>query len=166
MRQRTPVSINHKGDVMAKIETILFATDFSDGAARACDLARTLTTMAGARLHVLHVINALQDRSSLRVSSTVISNMFDEIKKHAEEDMHNFCKANFAGLEVATHIVTGTSHEELLREAARLEADLIVMGTHGRTGLEKLLMGSTAERVVRSSPIPVLTVRETETSGS
>ncbi|ENO86468.1 universal stress protein [Thauera linaloolentis] len=151
---------------MAKIETILFATDFSKGSAQACELARTLGTLTGARLHVLHVITTLHDRSNLRISSAMLSNMFDEIKQGAAQDMRQFCQENLAGLDITPHIVQGASHEELLREATRIGADLIIMGTHGRTGLEKLLMGSTAEKVVRSSIIPVLTVRESETAGS
>ncbi|MCV2219395.1 universal stress protein [Thauera sp. Sel9] len=147
---------------MAKIETILFATDFSRGSAQASELARTLCTLSGARLHVLHVITTLHDRSNLRVSSAMLSNMMGEIKQNAAEDMQQFCQANFTGLDSTTHVVFGSAHEELLREAERIGADLIVMGTHGRTGLEKLLMGSTAEKIVRSSPIPVLTVRESE----
>jgi nucleotide-binding universal stress UspA family protein len=151
---------------MAKIETILFATDFSKGSAQASELARTLGTLSGARLHVLHVISALSDRSNLRISTAMLSNMMDEFKEGAAQDMQQFCQDNFAGLEVTTSIVVGSSHEELLREAGRIGADMIVMGTHGRTGLEKLLMGSTAEKVVRSSTIPVLTVRQSDAASN
>jgi len=151
---------------MIKIETILFPTDFSKGSAQASELARTLCTLSGARLHVLHVISALSDRSNLRISTAMLSNMMNEFKEGAAQDMQQFCQENFADLDVTTSIVVGASHEELLREATRIGADMIVMGTHGRTGLEKLLMGSTAEKVVRSSTIPVLTVRQSETASS
>jgi nucleotide-binding universal stress UspA family protein len=145
---------------MAEIKTILFATDFSDGSARACDLARTLATLAGARLHVLHVITELVDKQRRRLPADVVDTLVREVERHAVEDMHRFCDANFADLETTNDIVIGVAHEEVINNARKVNADLIVMGTHGRTGLEKMLVGSTAEKVVRSSPIPVLTVRE------
>lgn len=145
---------------MADIKTILFATDFSEGSARACDMARTLATLTGARLHVLHVIGELVDKRSRMLTSEVVDTLTREVERHAVEDMHRFCDANFAELNLSTEIVIGVAHEEMLKEAQKVGADLIVMGTHGRTGLEKMLVGSVAEKVVRSSPVPVLTVRE------
>lgn len=145
---------------MAEIKTILFATDFSEGSVRACDLARTLTALAGARLHVLHIITELVDKQRRRLPVDVVDTLVREVERHAVEDMHRFCDANFAGLQTTTDIVIGVAHEEVINQARKVNADLIIMGTHGRTGLEKMLVGSTAEKVVRSSPIPVLTVRE------
>ena len=145
---------------MPDIKTIVFATDFSDGSVRACELARTLVKLTGARLHVLHVITELVDKHRRRLSADVVETLVREIERHAVEDMHRFCDAHFADLGPETDIVIGTSHEEVVNKAIRVDADLIIMGTHGRTGLEKMLVGSTAEKVVRSSPIPVLTVRE------
>lgn len=145
---------------MADIKTILFATDFSEGSARACDLARTLAKLTGARLHVLHVITELVDKQRRRLPADVVDTLVREVERHAVEDMHRFLDANFADLETTSDIVIGVAHEEVINNARKVNADLIVMGTHGRTGLEKMLVGSTAEKVVRSSPIPVLTVRE------
>lgn len=145
---------------MADIKTILFATDFSEGSARACDMARTLAALSGARLHVLHVIGELVDKRSRMLTSEVVDTLAREVERHAVEDMHRFVDANFAGLTTTTEIVIGVAHEEVVDQARKVGADLIVMGTHGRTGLEKMLVGSTAEKVVRSSPVPVLTVRE------
>ena len=64
-----------------------------------------------------------------------------------------------AGLTVVTEVVEGNPHEEILEFVAEHDIDMVVMGTHGRTGLDRALMGSVAERVVRRSPVPVLTVR-------
>ncbi|THF62306.1 universal stress protein [Pseudothauera nasutitermitis] len=145
---------------MAEIKTILFATDFSDGAARACDLASSLAKLAGARVHVLHVIAELTERRAHRLPAEVIDILVRDVEAHAIEDMQKFIDTHFASLATSNAIVIGTAHEEIVREAIKIDADLIVMGTHGRTGLEKMLVGSTAEKVVRSSPIPVLTIRE------
>lgn len=145
---------------MPDIKTIVFGTDFSDGSIRACEMARTLTSLTGARLHVLHVITELVDKHRRSLTADVVDTLVREIERHAVEDMHQFCDAHFADLDTETDIVIGVSHEELVKKAIAVDADLIIMGTHGRTGLEKLFVGSTAEKVVRTSPIPVLTVRE------
>lgn len=145
---------------MADIKTILFATDFSEGSVRACDMARTLASQSGATLLVLHVITEFTDKQSRHLPAEVIETLIREVEKHAVEDMHSFCDKHFAGRALATEIVIGKADQEILRIAAKHDADLIVMGTHGRTGIEKLFVGSTAEKVVRSSRIPVLTVRE------
>lgn len=145
---------------MADIKTILFATDYSEGSVRACDMVHTLTSLTGARLAVLHVVTELVDSQRRLLPPGVMKTLVAEVERHAVEDMHTFCERHFAGLDVTTEIVIGHADEEILKFAQTVEADLIVMGTHGRKGIEKLFVGSTAEKVVRSSKIPVLTVRE------
>lgn len=145
---------------MAEIKTILFATDFSEGSERACDMVRTLAGLADAKLVVLHVITELADKRSRYLPSEVIETVIREVERHAVEDMQKFCAKHFAGLDPTTEIVIGKGAEKILAQAAKASADLIVMGTHGRTGIEKLVVGSTAEKVVRGAKIPVLTVRE------
>jgi nucleotide-binding universal stress UspA family protein len=145
---------------MAEIKTLLFATDFSKGSARACDLARSLADTCGASLTLLHVITEFSDRNARKVSAEVYEKIAAEIEKNAVEDMQAFRDRYFKDLPVTTAIAVGKSHAEIIRQAEKIGADLILMGTQGRAGIEKMLMGSTAEKVVRSSPIPVLTVRE------
>jgi nucleotide-binding universal stress UspA family protein len=65
-----------------------------------------------------------------------------------------------AGLTVVTEIVEGNPYKEILEYVAEHDIDMIIMGTHGRSGLDRVVMGSVAERVVRRSPVPVLTVRD------
>lgn len=145
---------------MSEIKTILFATDYSAGSERACDMARTLARLSGARVVVLHVITEFADRQSRYLSAEVIESLIREVETHAVEEMRRFAKRNFDGLVHTTEVLMGRADEEILRHAQAVQADLIVMGTHGRAGLEKLFVGSTAEKVVRSSRLPVLTVRE------
>ncbi|MFN3882176.1 MAG: universal stress protein [Nitrincola lacisaponensis] len=149
---------------MANYKTLLFATDFSEGAEKAVDHARTLAKMTGARLHLLHVITELSDKRRKRVPADVIDTFIREVTRQAREDMDHFCQQHFSdaveqGFEVTQKVEVGAGYEDILAEASRIQADLIIMGTHGRTGIEKVLVGSTAERVVRNSIIPVLTVR-------
>lgn len=145
---------------MAEIKTLLFATDFSTGSARACDLARSLADTCGASMVLLHVITELSDRHARLVSAEVFEKLAAEMERHALADMRDFRERYFKDMPVTTEIAVGKSHEEIIRHAKKIGADLILMGTAGRAGIEKMLMGSTAEKVVRSSPIPVLTVRE------
>ena len=70
--------------------------------------------------------------------------------------------ADKAGVAVETRLVTGIPSEDIVRLGQELPADLIIMGTHGRSGMSHLLLGSVAERVVRKAPCPVLTVRQEE----
>jgi nucleotide-binding universal stress UspA family protein len=145
---------------MSAIRTILFATDFSEGAARACALAKTLTNLAQARLHVVHIVNEFHDKRTFRVSQDTMDRLMREIEEHAKDEIQKFCSTHLSDVQASTEIINGTPHEAIIQAAQRIDADLIIMGTHGRTGLEKMLVGSTAEKVVRSSPIPVLTVRQ------
>jgi nucleotide-binding universal stress UspA family protein len=145
---------------MAEIKTLLFATDFSKGSARACDLARSLADTCGASLDA----PARDQRVVRSQRSTGVAEVFEklatEMERHALEDMQEFRERYFKDMPVTTEIAVGKSHEEIIRHAKKIGADLILMGTQGRAGIEKMLMGSTAEKVVRSSPIPVLTVRK------
>jgi nucleotide-binding universal stress UspA family protein len=145
---------------MADIKTLLYATDFSKGSARASDLARSLAETCGASMTLLHVITELSDRHARMVSAEVYEKLAQQIEAQAVKDMSKFRDRYFKDMPVRTEIAIGKSHEEIIRQAKKIRADLILMGTHGRAGIEKMLMGSTAEKVVRSSPIPVLTVRE------
>ncbi len=150
---------------MAEYKTLLFATDFSEGATRAVDHARSLAKTFGAHLHLLHVITELADKRRRRVPPDVIDLFIREVTTHAKEDMETFRDKYFSdakeqGFEVTTEVVVGTGYQDILEQAEKVKADLIVMGTHGRTGIEKVLVGSTAERIVRNSTIPVLTVKE------
>ncbi|PSJ43813.1 universal stress protein [Zobellella endophytica] len=147
---------------MAQIKLVVYATDFSEGAAKAASLASQLAGVHGARLHVLHVITELGDRHRRSIPASVMDDFVKEVKTQAVADMHDFagrCFGDFAG-ELTTDVVIGPAAEEILAQASRLGADLIVMGTHGRHGVEKLLLGSTTERLIRKSTIPVLTVPE------
>ena len=145
---------------MAEIKTLLFATDFSKGATRACGLARALAESCDAALTLLHVISELSDRQARLLPAQVYQQLATEVERQAVQDMTKFRDKHFSDMAVATDIVIGPAHTGIIDYGKKIEADLILMGTHGRAGLQKMLLGSVAEKVVRMSPIPVLTVRE------
>jgi nucleotide-binding universal stress UspA family protein len=141
------------------IKNILFATDFSDSSEQAADYAVTLAQLTDAKLHVLHVINELDEHQRVMIPREAFLVLEKEIEVQTVKQLEKFCKEQAKGLSTTTHAVVGAPFKVILEMGNTINADLIVMGTHGRTGMEHVIVGSTAERVVRRSRIPVLTVR-------
>ena len=144
---------------MKQFNNILFATDFSDSSGPAADYAITLAKLTGAHLHVLHVINELDEHQRVMIPREAFQILEKEIELQTVRELNVFCKGPAAGVHTTSHAVVGAAFQKILQTGAEVNADLIVMGTHGRTGVEQVIVGSTAERVVRRSKIPVLTVR-------
>jgi len=148
--------------MMKLFNNILFATDFSDASGPAADHAITLAKLTGAHLHVLHVINELDEHQRVMIPKEAFLVLERELEVQAVRQLDRFCKERASDLEKTAHAEVGSAFLKILETAEQVKADLIVMGTHGRTGMEQVIVGSTAERVVRRSKIPVLTVRGTE----
>lgn len=144
---------------MRDITNILFATDFSDSSRPAAEYALTLAKLTGAHLHVLHVINELDEHQRVMIPREAFQILEKELEVQAVKELVSFCKEQANGLPTTTYAVVGAPFLKILETGGDVKADLIVMGTHGRTGMEQVIVGSTAERVVRRSRIPVLTVR-------
>jgi nucleotide-binding universal stress UspA family protein len=141
---------------MILLKQILVATDFSDTADVALAHGRGLAQSFGASLHVLHVTENLFMRpvpgDPYVLKAAIARHLADRV---TDDDR--------AALHAITAIATSDSPAEAIVEYARThEIDLVVMGTHGRSGMARLLVGSVAERVVRTAPCPVLTVRHPE----
>jgi len=145
---------------MQSIKKILYATDFSESSLPAAVSTLTLAKLSGAAVHVLHVIGEFADRRKSLVPQEAMTLLEREVEIHVVKEMEEFCQEQFSGkIPYTTEVVLGRPFEEILRKAEELSVDLIIVGTHGRTGLERVIVGSTAERLVRKSPVPVLTVR-------
>jgi len=142
---------------------ILAPIDFSSASAAAASYAAELAKGFGAKVHVLHAWEApVYLRPDLTVwSGEVSATLGDEIRHSAERAMLEFFeKMKFEGDPSFTHEVRqGTPYKTILAVAEAGSFDLLVMGTHGRTGLSHALLGSVAEKVVRHATCPVLTVR-------
>lgn len=144
------------------VRNILVSTDFSDFSAAAVDYAASFALLYGARIHLVHVIEtgSVVGVPSMEVNTAAIST---ELEDTAQEEMRKFVYwklKNNTNLEQV--ILHGEPHRELVKYAQENEIDLIVIATHGRTGLAHILMGSVAEKVVRLSPVPVLAVKPLE----
>lgn len=143
-----------------EIKKILFPTDFSEGALNALPYAVDLAKSYGAKLYMLHVIYDIATSSGLYVPHISVDEMYKEMDASARKELERFGmdkRVDVKDLEYAA--IRGVPYEEILKFAQEENIDLIVIGTHGRKGLDRVLFGSTAERVVRNASCPVLTVR-------
>ncbi|WP_320171418.1 universal stress protein [Maridesulfovibrio sp.] len=144
---------------MVTIKKILCAVDFSEHSPVVADYASTLAKTMGAEILCLYVAPSLDQYVGFHVPPSSIENFVGEIVTGADSTMETFIEENFKDVTVNGKVVTGYAAEEILSFAASEAADLVVMGTHGRAGIDRILFGSVAEKVVKSSKCPVLTVR-------
>jgi nucleotide-binding universal stress UspA family protein len=143
-----------------QIKTILFPTDFSQGARAAMDHAVSLARDYKATLILLYVIQDISIAEWYIPSSLSMNDLIEDMQKSAWKEMDRWAGEVPAGVTTTEKmVVRGVPFVEIIRTAKEKNADLIVIGTHGRTGIDHMLFGSTAEKVVRKSPCPVLTVR-------
>jgi nucleotide-binding universal stress UspA family protein len=140
---------------MKRFETILHPTDFSPGAAPAFRYACELAGDYDARLVVVYV---LEPGLPMVGEGGLVPTDLPEIRAAAEREF-DALQPTVPGVRLGKLIREGSAPATILAAAREVRADLIVMGTHGRTGLGRLLLGSVAEEVVRKAPCPVLTVK-------
>ncbi|TLM60383.1 MAG: universal stress protein [Deltaproteobacteria bacterium] len=142
------------------LKTILFATDFSESSDHAFQYALSLARKFESRLAIIHVISEPVDLRGFYVPHISFDKLEEEIEQGALKMMEKFCLTHahdYPRLESC--VVPGIPYDEIIKKAEEISADLIVVGTHGRTGLDHVLFGSTAEKVVRKSTIPVMSIR-------
>jgi nucleotide-binding universal stress UspA family protein len=144
--------------------TLLVPHDYSPCADRALELACQLATLHGAKLVLLHVTHlppgVTADALLTDPATGTMQRVDDHTRAQALRELDERAAApRGLGLAVELRAAVGDIPTEVLRAAREVGADLLVMGTHGRTGLAHLLVGSITEKVLRESPVPVLTVR-------
>lgn len=141
-----------------KFKTVLCPIDFSQDAFTVLDYAADFAKQTDGHLILLHVIdNPLQD-----VYGPGRANFYAEVEhamEKSKELLTDAARSHAAGVPCEIVVKRRNSHEEIIDLAATQKADVIVMSTHGRTGPQRLVIGSVAEKVVRTAPCPVLTVR-------
>jgi nucleotide-binding universal stress UspA family protein len=144
-------------------QRFLVPIDFSEDANQALEYAIGLASKLGARVTLLHVIQpppwggADMDVTLPYAYSLFIQNLEAEVAHRMQACLE---RVTAGGLEGEVAVVRGVPFREILETAKMQQVDLIIMGTQGRTGLQHVLMGSVAEKVVRLAPCPVLVVRQ------
>jgi nucleotide-binding universal stress UspA family protein len=139
---------------MLPIQTILHPTDFSEHSCYAFRLACSLARDYTARLVIMHVAEPPTVVAGEGVFMLPTNDDLEPLRKRLQQ----LGTAN-PEVQMEHRLVQGYAIEEILRAAVETKCDLIMMGTHGRTGMGRLLMGSVAEQIVRKAPCPVLTVK-------
>jgi universal stress protein A len=142
------------------IRHLLAPTDFSEYSKEAVSYALELAQKFGAKLSLLHVVEPPPYSMEGLVPSGAGGDLLDDLERQASAELAQVLpQAKDAKVEVRRYVVVGSPFRKIIESAEADKVDLIVMATHGRTGLSHLVMGSVAERVVRTAPCPVLTIR-------
>ena len=145
---------------MREFKKILFATDLTEFSESAFDYALTFADEFKAKLIILHVINQPVDLQGFYAPHISFEMIEQEIAKSAENMLDEICRKKIKeNILYEKFIITGIPDVEIVKKACLEEVDLIVIGTHGRAGVDRFIFGSTAEKVVRKSLCPVITVR-------
>jgi nucleotide-binding universal stress UspA family protein len=147
---------------MIEIKKILFPTDFSEYSQFALKYAAALAESSRAKLYIMHV-HERPVGSGLEAYHYAVPEYDAGVEKYERESLDQVVgKLRSRGIEAEPVYVTGRAYVEIVNSAKELGVDLIMLATHGRKGLSHVVFGSTAEKVVRLAPCPVLTVKHPE----
>jgi len=144
-----------------QIGSVLVPLDFSRASFKAIDYALPLVQRFGAKLHFVHAFDYDYPPATLAVMPLALPEA--EVARRAKRRLQDIAKKHHAAFPAeAFHVVKGRAYHAICELARKLETDLIIATTHGRTGVKHLFLGSTAERIVQHAPCPILVVREHE----
>jgi nucleotide-binding universal stress UspA family protein len=148
---------------MLKIKRILCPTDFSDFSERAFAYSLSLARQYKAELYLLHVVRPVIIGYPEYAIPDSVSEFYGELSEYAEEQLREFAKVHSeGGVNPRVVVEEGVATESILHFARENSIDMIVMGTHGRRGFQRLTLGSVTDRVMRRAGCPVLAVRTPE----
>ncbi|MCR5813363.1 MAG: universal stress protein [Desulfovibrio sp.] len=146
---------------MKEIKKLLCAVDLSEHSKQVAEYAATLAEKLQASVLVVYTAPSLSQYVGFHVPPNTIENFVGEIVTGAEQSMQSFVAEHFKGIDAKGQVLIGYAAEEILNRATEEQVDMIIMGTHGRKGIDRILFGSVAEKVVKNARIPVLTIRPT-----
>jgi len=145
---------------------ILFPTDLSDAAPQIVPHLLAIANKFDAEIHILFVARMLDYFASIYVTQTTIKGFQDEVVSGAGKKLDEFVKEHFKGYSPCkTHVLIGDPAEKILEFKRSEGIDLVVIGSHGRKGIDRIVFGSVAETVVRKSQVPVMTIHPTRLPG-
>lgn len=144
-----------------KIEKILVPIDFSDYSKSALRYAVNFAKLFDAEIILVYVVEPVIYPPDFSMGQIAIPTVTTEFDERAKEELNKLAKNEIPSqVKVSTVIKTGKPFIEIIDTAVETNVDLIIIATHGHSGVEQILFGSTAEKVVRKAPCPVLTLRE------
>jgi nucleotide-binding universal stress UspA family protein len=161
VRRARPKHVAAKAPVpKSAIHSILVPIDFSIHSKNALKYAIPLAEKFNASLHLVYVVEPTIYPADLGFGQVVLPGVEEELREKGEGELDALMRREIGKrLKATTAVRTGNPHQEILREAEEKGVDLIVVATHGHSGVEHMLFGSTADRIVRRSKVPVLTIR-------
>lgn len=144
---------------MVDIKNILVPVDFSEVSEFIAKWAKEFAKKIGAKIHLVFVLEDLAEYEGFYIRAEALTELENILLENAEKAMEEFVKKHFSDMpEVNQIIIKGDVVEKIIETGEKVKADLIIIGTHGRKGLDRILFGSVANGVVKHSPIPVLTI--------
>ena len=144
------------------LQRIMVPLDLSDHSRKALTYAAKFAEQFGAELELVHVVTPVIYAEGM-VLPAAMENLDRETESHARKELAELAAAHQSGsVEVKTTVLSGTPYDEIVNHARAQQTDLLLITTHGRTGLEHFLLGSTAEKILRHAPCPVMVVRDKE----
>ncbi len=153
-----PITKN-EGDKMKKFAKILFAIDFSRCCREIVPYAIDFAKRFDARIYLLYVARDMSYLTVVNMPYSVLTDFTEQVVVVAEKNMDKFRDDFFADHpNCEAKVVIGDAAEEILKFSEENGIDLIVMGTHGRKGLDRIILGSVADHIVKNSPAPVITI--------
>lgn len=144
---------------MKAINKILFPVDLSEASSKLAPDVIDFARKFGAELHLLLVTGTFEKFKTFYIPHPSLKTFGDEVLRGGQKRLVEYVEENFSEFsKVKTAVVQGDPAEEILKYAEAEKVDLVIMGTHGRKGLDRILFGSVANEVVKRSPAPVLTI--------
>ena len=144
---------------MVEIKKILFPCDFTENSTKIMPYALSLSEKYDSTIYLLHVVQDLHKWGNLHVPHPSLDKFQKEANEGAKKAMDKICEKELQSCpNFQKRIVSGDAVDEILKVIESEGIDLLIMGTHGRKGMEHVIFGSVAENVVKKSPVPVLTI--------
>jgi len=144
---------------MIEFKRILFPVDLSESSDKMIPYVQAVAKKFDSKIYILFAARVFEYYSSIYVAYPSISSFENEVIAGAEKRMYEFVDEHFGEFgNTQTVVVAGDAAEEIINYIEEHHIDLVIMGTHGRKGMDKILFGSVAERVLKTSPVPVMVV--------
>ena len=144
---------------MIEIKKILFPLDLTENSSKILPYVLSVSEKYNSQIYLLHVVQDLNKWGKLYVPHPSLDKFQEEAIKNAEKAMDKICENQLQSCpNFQKRVVSGDTVDEILKIIESESIDLLIMGTHGRKGLEHVIFGSVAENVVKKSPVPVLSI--------